>query len=142
VPETRKNPTLALVILAVRDLAGMKAFYRAFLGWRQVVDAPVYAEYQEQDGTRVGLYADEGFARNIGVAPAPASGITRTELYLHCADLEATQERAMAAGARPLSPLAPRDWGDEVAYLADPEGNVIALARPLGLSTTCGPARG
>ncbi len=37
--------------------------------------------------------------------------------------------RAIAAGARELSPLAPRDWGDEAAYFADPDGNVLAVAR-------------
>ena len=30
-----------------------------------------------------------------------------------------------------LSPLAPRDWGDEAAYFADPDGVVIAVARSI-----------
>lgn len=129
--QTTSNPTLALVILAARDLAAMKAFYRELLGWPQVVDVPVYAEFRDQGGPRLGLYAEDGFARNIGLAPEPARGITRTEIYLHCGDLEAAIARATAAGARPLSPLAPRDWGDEAAYFADPEGNVVVLGRPL-----------
>ena len=29
-------------------------------------------------------------------------------------------------------PAAPRDWGDEAAYFADPDGNVLVVARPLG----------
>lgn len=129
--QTRKNPTLVLVILAVRDLPAMTSFYREVLRWRQIVDVPVYAELQDQEGPRLGLYVDEGFGRNIGVVPEVGRGVTRTELYLHCDELEAAMERAAAAGARPLSRLAPRDWGDEVAYFADPEGNVVALARPL-----------
>jgi len=34
-------------------------------------------------------------------------------------------------GARVLSELEPRDWGDKVAYYADPEGNVLAVACPI-----------
>ncbi len=33
------------------------------------------------------------------------------------------------AGARCLSPRAVRPWGDEAAYYADPDGNVIAVAK-------------
>jgi uncharacterized glyoxalase superfamily protein PhnB len=39
--------------------------------------------------------------------------------------------RLTAAGARVLSPVAPRDWGDDAAYFADPDGNVIVVARPI-----------
>jgi predicted enzyme related to lactoylglutathione lyase len=125
------EPRLALVILAARDLAAMKAFYLAVLGWQQVVDVPVYAELQADDGMRLGLYADDHFALNVGVFPPRSGGLTRTEIYLHCDELDAAIERAAAAGARPLSPRGPRSWGDEAAYFSDPEGNVLVLARPL-----------
>ena len=36
--------------------------------------------------------------------------------------------RALAAGARELSPLALRNWGHEVAYSLDPDGHVLAFA--------------
>ena len=80
---------------------------------------------------RLGLYAREAFARNVGEPPhgIPAGSIAATELYVYPDDLDATAARLVAAGARPLSALAPRDWGDEVAYFADLDGNVIALAR-------------
>ena len=38
-------------------------------------------------------------------------------------------ERLVRAGARELSPLAVRPWGDEAAYFADPSGNVLVVAR-------------
>jgi lactoylglutathione lyase len=119
---------LALVILAVRDLPAMVSFYRAVLGWPAVVEVPVYVELQHEGGVRLGLYVDRNFGVNLGTMPPPSPPLTRTELYLACDDLPAAIDRAVAAGARLLSPRAPRDWGDEVAYLADPEGNVIALA--------------
>jgi predicted enzyme related to lactoylglutathione lyase len=125
------KPKLALVILAVKDLAAMSAFYKVVLGWKQVVDVPVYVELQHDDGMRFGLYADDHFALNVGVMPAASPGLTRTEVYLHCDDLGEAIERAHRVGAQPLSPRSPRNWGDEAAYFADPEGNIVVLARPL-----------
>lgn len=125
------EPRLVLVILAVRDLARMRAFYRDVLGWREAVEAPVYIEMQSATGLRLGLYEEAGFGRNIGAVPEPSAPITRTELYLHCENVDGALARATAAGARLLSPRAPRPWGDEAAYVADPEGNVVAFARPL-----------
>ncbi|MFT3914451.1 MAG: VOC family protein [Anaeromyxobacteraceae bacterium] len=125
-------PTLSLLILAVESLPRALAFYRAAFGWEQVVDAPVYAEFRLPAGLRLGLYDRRAFAANTGRAPAatPAGELAPTELYLYPEDLAATLARVQAAGARTLTPLARRDWGDEVAYLADPDGNVLALARP------------
>ena len=123
-----------LTILAVGDLDRASRFYRrAFPEWQVSVEAPVYVEFTLPGGQRLGVYQREAFARNTGVLPqAPApDGITGTEIYLHCQDLAEAVEGARAAGARLLSELAPRPWGDEVAYLADPDGNVLALARPL-----------
>ena len=62
----------------------------------------------------------------------PAGAITATELYLRVDDLAAAVEALAAAGARLLSPAAQRDWGDEAAYFADPDGNVLVVARPVG----------
>lgn len=124
-------PKLVLLILAVRDRARMTAFYRRVLEWGQVVDAPTYSELQSPEGLRLGLYAEDGFGHNLGLVPEPSPPITRTEIYLQCDDLPAAIQRAEEAGARPLSPLGPRDWGDEAAYFADPEGNIVVLARPL-----------
>ena len=52
----------------------------------------------------------------------------RAELYLLVADPEASHARAIAAGARELSPVAPRDWGHRAGYCLDPDGHVLAFA--------------
>ena len=31
-------------------------------------------------------------------------------------------------GARPLAPLASHSWGEQAAWFADPDGNVVAVA--------------
>ena len=124
------DPELVLIVLACRDLARMRDFYRAVLGWDVIADEPVYVELRSR-AMRLGLYRDDAFGRNIGGTPAPSPPITRTEIYLHCADLDGAIARAIAAGATSLSPRAPRAWGDDAAYVADPEGNVLVLARPV-----------
>jgi uncharacterized glyoxalase superfamily protein PhnB len=60
--------------------------------------------------------------------PGRASGTPRSEVYLVVDDAAAHHARALAAGARELSPLLPRDWGDDVAYCLDPDAHVVAFA--------------
>jgi predicted enzyme related to lactoylglutathione lyase len=122
-----------LTILAVADVARAAAFYETVFGWRRHVDLPVYVEFDVPGGPRVSVYLRGAFAQNTGCAPAPrtAGATTSTELYFLVDDVAAAVARALAAGAEPLSPAAPRPWGDEAAYVADPDGNVIAFARPL-----------
>jgi len=122
-----------LTILAVRDLARSTAFYRAAFGWPARVETPVYVELELPDGRGLGLYVREGYARNTGEMPVavPEGAITGTELYFHVDDVADAVQRLVAAGARQLSPVGPRDWGDVAAYLADLDGNVIVVARPV-----------
>jgi predicted enzyme related to lactoylglutathione lyase len=122
-----------LTVLAVEDLARARAFYLAAFGWGVVVDAAVYVELAVAGGMRLGLYDRVGFARNTGL---PASvvgegGTTATEVYFQVDELEPAIDRMRAAGARELSALAVRPWGDEAIYFSDPDGNVLVLARPL-----------
>jgi predicted enzyme related to lactoylglutathione lyase len=121
-----------LTILAVDDVARATAFYRDAFAWPQVVAVPVYAELAVPGGMRLGLYARDGFARNTGRPPGrvPADHVTATELYLHVDDLDAAIARLRAAGAVELGPRARRDWGDDAAYFADPDGNVVVVAAP------------
>lgn len=122
---------LSLVILAVQDVARAARFYREAFAWTQQVDAPVYAELEAGGGLRVGLYQREGFARNATQLPLqpPTGALTATELYVFPEDVEAAQARLLALGARRLSALLPRDWGDDAAYFADLDGNVVVVAR-------------
>jgi predicted enzyme related to lactoylglutathione lyase len=122
-----------LTILAVEDLARAAAFYELAFGWERLVDVPVYVELAVPGGMRLGLYVRGGFAHNTGHMPAltPAGQIAPTEVYLWADDLDGAIDRITKAGARLLSPRAPRDWGDEAAYFADPDGNVLVLAKPL-----------
>jgi predicted enzyme related to lactoylglutathione lyase len=124
---------LVLIILAVTDLPRAVAFYQAAFGWSRSADTPVYVEFQMTNGQRLGLYQREAFTRNTNQPPhqVPPGTITATEVYFHTDDPPGLIARLAAAGARCLSALAPRDWGDEAAYFTDLEGNVLVIARPL-----------
>jgi uncharacterized glyoxalase superfamily protein PhnB len=122
-----------LLVLACEDVARARAFYVRALGWEVKADLPVYVELAVPTGLRVGLYARDLYASNTGEPPpsAPRAGTTACELYLYVDDPRQALERLVAAGGRLLTPVAPRRWGDEAGYVADPEGNVVAVARAL-----------
>lgn len=122
-----------LLILAVTDLARATRFYRDAFGWTPAVEVPVYVEFALPDGMRFGLYERNAFAANTHARPheIPIGALSPTEVYLYVDDLDDAIARLDACGARWLSPRAARPWGDEAAYCADPDGNVVVVARPL-----------
>jgi len=126
-------PRHVLTILAVEDLERATRVYRRAFGWDVAVGAPVYVEFELPDGQRIGLYQREGFANNTGELPSriDEGRISATELYLRCDDLEPAIARLERAGARSLSAQAARPWGDEAAYFADPDGNVLVVSRQM-----------
>lgn len=121
------------MILAVCDLARSTDFYRRAFGWSQAVDVPAYAEFITPGDVRVGLYHRDGYVRNFDasrVSERPDEGVTATELYFECDDVEATLTRLLNAGAELIGPLSERSWGHVCAYVKDPDGNVLVVARP------------
>ena len=122
-----------LLVLACQDVARARAFYLRAFGWEVKADLSFYVEMEAPTGLRVGLYARDGFERNTGEpsAPRPSGGTTSCELYVYVDDPASALERLVSAGARRITEVAPRAWGDAAGYAADPEGNVVAVARPL-----------
>lgn len=125
---------LALLILAVRNLERSVKFYREAFGWTQVVDTRVYVEFDVSNNQRLGLYQREGFGLNVGRVPfeIPQDELAGTEIYFYVEDINESILSLSRAGAKELSALNLRDWGDEAAYFADLDGNVIVVAhRPV-----------
>jgi catechol 2,3-dioxygenase-like lactoylglutathione lyase family enzyme len=123
----------AHLILYVRDQPASAAFYRAVLARAPRLDVPGMTEF-ELDGAVLGLMSEAGIRRLLGDAlpdPSSARGVPRAELYLLVPDPAEHHARALAAGARELSPLGPRDWGHDAAYSLDLDGHVLVFARPL-----------
>jgi len=119
------------VILYVFDQEKSRDFYNAVLAAEPTLDVPGMTEFAVAGGT-LGLMPERGIKKLLGDAindPATARDVPRCELYLRVDDPNAYASRAKGAGAKELSPLQLRDWGDEVVYLADPDSHVIAFAR-------------
>ncbi len=126
------------VVLAVEDVARAEAFYGAAFGWKSHLSWPeTYSELDLPGNDWLGLYRRDRYAREAGadVSEPPEGKQTGVELYVRVDDLEAAIERLRAAGAKSLSPRAPREWGEEAAYFADPDGNVVAVAQATSPAT-------
>ena len=53
---------------------------------------------------------------------------TRANLFVYVADVDATYDRAVAAGATAAAPVADMFWGDRWGMLHDPFGNTWQIA--------------
>ncbi len=66
--------------------------------------------------------------------PSLASRATQSDgsspvvIYLQVADADQTVQRAVAAGARILTPLTKQFWGDRMGRITDPSGHVWNIA--------------
>jgi uncharacterized glyoxalase superfamily protein PhnB len=118
-------------ILYVTDQETSKQFYEKLLGIKASLHVPGMTEFQLSETTKLGLMPENGIAKILGNAtphPNTGNGIPRCELYLKVKNANEYMERGMQLGAKLISPLQQRDWGDKVGYLLDADGHVIAFA--------------
>jgi lactoylglutathione lyase len=119
-------------ILYVKDQKAARDFYSNVLQLQPVLNVPGMTEFLLAPGCKLGLMPATGIAKIICPAlphPSEGAGIPRCELYLYTDNPAGMLERALAAGGTAISPLQPRDWGDEVGYCGDLDGHVLAVAR-------------
>jgi len=122
----------ANIILYVSDQKASASFYEKVLSLKPELDVPGMTEFRLSEDTVLGIMPSAGIKRLLGEKlpdPDKAIGIPRAELYLHVTDPESYHSRAILNGAKELSPLLMRDWGDEAAYSLDPDGHVLVFAR-------------
>lgn len=63
--------------------------------------------------------------------PDSGNGIPKCELYLYVDNIQLEFENANKIGAKLISPIIKRDWGDNVCYFSDPDGHIIAFAEKI-----------
>lgn len=125
----------AIIILYVADQERSKRFYSTILGTEPVLDVPGMTELPLAGEATLGLMPAEGIHELLGAAvphPNDGHGIPRCELYLRVDEPEAHYQRALDAGAKDIDGPRERSWGEIAAYVADPDGHIVAFAKPVG----------
>ena len=119
----------AHLIVFVADQQAGTQFFRQVLDAEPSLEADGMTEFRLGQDCVLGLMPETGIRRLLDLpAPGPPRDLT-AELYLHVDDPQAFHARAIEAGATELSPLLPRDWGDDVAYSRTPDALLLAFAR-------------
>lgn len=122
------------IILYVTNQELSADFYAAVLHQSPTLHVPGMTEFAVTESVKLGLMPNAGIAKILGNKtpnPETGTGIPRCELYLMVQNLEEEFNNALLAGAKLISAIAERNWGDRVGYLADPDGHVIALAEKI-----------
>jgi len=123
--------TASHFIFYVADQERSAAFYAQALGVAPRLHVPGMTEFALPGGGVLGLMPIESIRKLLGATlpdPGAVGATPRAELYLVLPEAAACHDRALAAGARDLSPMQARDWGHVAAYCLDPDGHVLAFA--------------
>jgi hypothetical protein len=119
------------IILYVADQEKSRDLYSSILNMKPALDVPGMTEFRLSPALKLGLMPEKGIVKILSdKTPHPASGngIPRCELYIAGDDASGSFERAIRSGAREVSPVQARDWGDTVGYVCDDDGHIIAFA--------------
>ena len=132
--EIKSNIENVIIIIYVSNQEMSKRFYSEVLDSNPILDVPGMTEFFLNEKVKLGIMPEDSIAKIIcPVLPNPktANGIPRCEIYLKVNNPTKYMERALNMGGKKISNLTKRDWGDEVAYVSDLDGNVIAFAKEL-----------
>jgi uncharacterized glyoxalase superfamily protein PhnB len=112
-------------ILVTADLRAALGFYSDLLG------AKVMYEFPGPDGepAYAGLQLGDSHV-GIGRDPeAPAEPSERFSLWVYTDDCDAAIERLRAAGVTIIEEPADQPWGERVARVLDPDGNLVLVGQ-------------
>jgi catechol 2,3-dioxygenase-like lactoylglutathione lyase family enzyme len=125
-------------ILYVADVPAAVEFYERALGQRRrfMHRSERYAELETGE-TALALAALDLAAENLpGVygpdRRAPGGTAPAFEVCFVTENVQAAFDRAVSEGARAVTPPHTKPWGQAVAYVRDPDGNLVEIASPVG----------
>ena len=131
------DPKLTILTLGVRDLAATRRFYVDGLGWRPTAEVEGEVIFiQVAGGMLIAFWGVEDLAGEAGEVgfgeQAPPIALAHNvdspeEVARVIAD-------AVAAGAEPVRPAGPTEWGGTNGYFADPDGYRWEVAHNAGLT--------
>ena len=129
-----KHIKLIETILYVNDQETSCKFYQNIFRMQADLNVPGMTEFHLSDNCKIGLMPNKGIAKILAdKTPHPDSGngIPRCELYLSVDNIQLEFDNAIKSGAKLISPIIDRDWGDKVCYFSDPDGHIIAFAEKI-----------
>jgi len=118
-------------ILYVQDQHKSAEFYSGLFQTQPSLNVPGMTEFIIANNVKLGLMPENGIAKILADKtphPANGNGIPRCELYLKVQDAKKYLDRGIQLGAKEISKLQNRDWGDRVGYISDPDGHILAFA--------------
>jgi lactoylglutathione lyase len=122
-------------ILYVRDVRASLDFYERAFGQRRrfLHESGEYGEL-ETGGTALAFASHELAAANLPARVGrPASEQAPAfEVCFVTDNVEGGFERAVREGAEPVTAPQTKPWGQDVAYVQDPDGTLVELASPAG----------
>ncbi len=119
------------LVLVVDDIEVSTRFWRDVIGAEFDHQSGDYSQFRIGE-VRLGLFQVDAMAATLGrEIQHPAPGAAGFELGFQVDDVDATYDELVAAGATPITPPDDRPWGQRTAYVADPDGYLIELVRPL-----------
>lgn len=118
-----------LPVIVTDDVNRLKIFYRDVVGLPIQVDEGNYIQFGA-GRSRLSIIARDVIGAIAGERGRlrPVDKGFRSELYFQVSDARTAAERLRESGAVQVSALAPRSWGDRVAYFLDPDENLVAVA--------------
>jgi predicted enzyme related to lactoylglutathione lyase len=113
-------------VIITPDLARLQSFYERLLGAVEVRrypdDGPTFFVGLKLGDSELGLVAD---------AAADVSAPPRILLSVDVDDVNSLLDRVEAAGGHLLGRSTDMPWGQRVAHVHDPDGNMVNLTQPL-----------
>ena len=122
-------------ILYVPDVSASLDFYERAFGQRRrfLHESGQYAEL-ETGGTALAFAALELAASNLPGEFRPAAAAESAPAFEVCFvsdDVGGAFERAVREGAEPVTAPQTKPWGQDVAYVRDPDGTLVEIASPV-----------
>jgi uncharacterized glyoxalase superfamily protein PhnB len=120
------------IILYVSNQQKSVEFYKNTFLIQPSLNVIGMTEFNLCNNVKLGLMPENGIAKIlIPNLPHPkeGNGIPRCELYIKVDSAKKYFERAIQSGGKIISPFKIRDWGDNVGYVSDLDGHVIAFAK-------------
>lgn len=121
-------------ILYVSNQQASTEFYSKLFRQNPDLNVPGMTEFKLSENCKLGLMPNNGIAKILSDKtphPDQGNGIPRCELYFYIKNIELEFDNAIKIGAKLISPIEERDWGDKVCYFADIDGHIIAFAERL-----------